>query len=66
MFSGVCFLYKIVTLYSFSSQVTFIISGRQSLKSTFNYKGHLKHESRFKSFTISEGELCFYTFIDNS
>lgn len=61
MYNGVCLLYKIHTLYSFSSQVTCIISGRQSLKSTLNCKGHLKHESNLKSFTICEGELCLCT-----
>jgi len=43
IFNDVCFLYKTDTLYSFSSQVTHLISGRQSLESTFNYKGYLKH-----------------------
>jgi len=61
MYNGVCLLYKLDTLYSLSSQVTCIISGRQSLKSNLRYKGHLKLGSNLKSFTVCEGELCFYT-----
>ena len=60
MYNGVCLLCAIDTLYS-SSQVTSIISGKQSLKSSLNYRGHMKHESSLKSFTIFEWELCFYT-----
>lgn len=63
MYNDVCLLYKIDTLYSFPSQLNCIISGRQSFKSTLNYKGHLKHESSLKSFAICEGELCFYVIL---